>query len=511
MGKNLQIGFNTFDSHVRAHAMDCDGIIEKCGGVDFVVCHFDPNGDPLNEQCERAKAVAARLKSLGIPFAANFEAQNFNENIVSADGVDFANHPDGTHRLDLPEAYISAIKEGGDLIAVMYDEFEHAIINRNLSILLATKLRHSLPVFPRSYTDSVRVEGENLNAQIGAYAADLKKKGAPAFVGEHVFPVLYHTFARNGIIPNFKSQKEIYTNVQFAIAAGAALEYGTPLWTCVDLWFMNTFPGHSPNEMYHNLVFAWLTGVDRAYVEASNAFVSTVNGEEMINAYGDEYIRFVKEYRGKERAYNVRDYRPEIGIIRYDDGFWGQGTTPVVWPNELLGNPMIKPRKRHKEWVKVFRLITHGETGAFGLAWDRVEPRSFLKKHRSFVTMNGAAVFDDRVRADKLGSLKLCFLCGEYISPETLADVKKLVNENGLTVVTPKRFAPAGIRSTLHDAYREYPDGRGRWIVCDSFSSPRLKKRLAPMLGEKGEMKFTFGDRTVRLAVSADGESFTVK
>ncbi len=511
MEKKLQIGFNTFDSHVRSHSMDCDGLIKKCGGVDFVVCHFDPGGEDLQTECEKAKAAAARLKELGVPFVANFEVQNFNDHVVTADGFDFANHADGTHRLELPEEYIRAIKEGGDLISVMYDEFEHTIINRNLSILLASRLKTDKPVFPPAFTDKMRVQGETLSRQIGEYVQTLKDRGAPAVSGEHVFPVLYHTFARNGMILNFKSQKEIFTNVQFAIAAGAALEYGTPLWTCVDLWFMNTFPGHSAEEMYYNLLFAYLAGADRAYVEASNAFVSNVNGEEAFNAYGEAFSWFVSQFRGKDRGYNVQDYKPQIGIIRYDDTFWGQGTTPVVWRNELFGNPNVKPGKQNKEWIKAFRLITHGETTRGGLAWDRVEPQSFLRKHRSFASMNGAAVFDDRVAPEKLASLKLCFLCGEYISEATLQGVKKLVHENGLTVVTPKRFAPAGVRSTVHAAYREVPDGKGKWIVCEDLYDRRLKKSIAPFLGSKGEMTFTFGDKTIRLAISKDGETFSIE
>ena len=47
------------------------------------------------------------------------------------------------------------------------------------------------------------------------------------------------------MIPNFKSMKESCTNLTFAVAAGAALEYGTELWTCVDLWYRQSFPGHS--------------------------------------------------------------------------------------------------------------------------------------------------------------------------------------------------------------------------------------------------------------------------
>jgi hypothetical protein len=238
--------------------------------------------------------------------------------------------------------------------------------------------------------------------------------------------------------------------------------------------------------------------------------VSTLHGEEMINDYGDNFARFVSEFRGKDRGYNVQDYKPEVGIIRYDDTFWGQGTTPLIWRNMLFGNPKIKPKKENKEWIKAFRLITHGETTRGGIAWDRIEPQS-MRPHRSFASMNGTAVFDDRVDAEKLASLKLCFLCGEYISAKTLEGVKRMVNENGLTVVTPKRFAPAGIRKTLHADYREIPDGKGSWIVCENLEDRRLKERIAPFLGKKGEMRFTFGDRTLEFEISENGEGFTLR
>lgn len=506
MGNEMKLGFNTFDGRVRGQNAADLGILQQCGGLDYLLVHFDIDHEPLAAQIERAKALADEMHRLDMPFIANFETQNFVDNVTTADGYDWANHPDGTHRLEIPKEIIEAFNTHGGLLAVMYDEFEHAIINRNLSILLASGLKRSLPVFPRTYTNDVRIAGENLSKQIREYADGIRAKGAPAFVGEHVFPVLYHTFARNGVIPNYKSQKECYTNVQFAIAAGAALEYGTPLFSCVDLWFMNTYPGHSPHEMYHNLLFNYLVGTDRVYVEACNAF----SEQGYLTEYGKKFIRFAQEYRGKERPYHALDYKPEIGVIRYDDGFWGQGTTPVVWPNELLGNPAIKPKKENKEWIKIFRLITHGETGRGGLAWDRVEPRSFLTKHRSFVSMNGAAVFDDRVPAEKLESLKLCFLCGAYISQNTLDGVKRLVHDNGLTVVTPLRFAPAAMQKTLTGGYREIKDGKGAWIITNSFESPQLKRRIAPFLGEKNEMRFTFGNETVRMRIAEDGDSFTV-
>ena len=131
----------------------------------------------------------------------------------------------------------------------MYDEFEHAIINQNLSIIMASKGRIRKSVFPLLDGKDAYAQGELLNRQIGEYAAEIKGKGAELFIGEHVFPVLFHTFARNGMIPNFKSQKESVTNLNYAIAAGAAMQYDTPLWTCVDCWFRLTNPGHSAQEM----------------------------------------------------------------------------------------------------------------------------------------------------------------------------------------------------------------------------------------------------------------------
>lgn len=506
MSKEMKIGFNTFDSRVLQQCEEDLEVIQQSGGLDYLVIHISQSKEPLAVQVNRAKVLADEMERLDIPFIANFEGQNFAYDLLTEDGFDWANHPDGTHRLEIPAELIAALNSHGGLMGVMYDEFEHTIINRNVSIALASKFKLSPPVFPLTHTDNVRIAGENLSMQIGEYVKEVKNNGAPAFYGEHVFPVLYHTFARNGIVPNFKSQKECYSNVQFAIAAGAALEYGTPLSSCVDLWFMNTYPGHSPNEMYYNLIFNYLVGTDSVYVEHCNAF-SQVGA---INDYGKNFIRFAQEYRGKERAYNVQDYKPEIGIIRYDDGFWGQGTTPLIWPNELLGNPKIKPKKENKEWIKIFRLITHGQTGRGGLAWDRVEPRSFLTKHRSFVPMNGAVVFDDRVPAEKLESLKLCFLCGAYISKPTLDGVKKLVHDHGLTVVTPLRFAPDAMKKTLQGSYREIKDGKGAWIITDDFESAKLKASVAPFLGSPEEMRFTFGSETVRMRIAEDGESFTV-
>lgn len=506
VGNALQIGVNCFEND-RTEQKPCLMLLAE--DLDFAVCHIDSVNYTVEEACQKGAELAAAFKESGMDFIANYEFQNFRDDCTGPDGYDWANRPDGTHLLNLPPAYIQALASEGNLAGIMYDELEHVIVNRNLSIELASKWKRKLPAFPLCKSRDTVTQGRLLDRQLKAYADAIKAGGAPALCGEHVFPVLFHRFASAGMTPNFKSQKESFSNIQFAIAVGAALQYGTPLWNCVDLWYRMKTPGHSPQEMVHNLLFAYYAGVDRVYVEHCRRFTEGTENDAALNKYGKAFASFLAEYKDKPRSYTAADYRPEIGIIRFDDSFWGQ-CDPAAWKPMLFGNKNIRPDARAKEYLKVFHLLTHGESCKNGLSWDRVSPWS-LRPHRSFATLNSTAVFDDTVRRKNLESLKLCFLCGYRISKETLADVQTLVRENGLTVVTSKRFAPQDIHSQVHGAYAEIADGCGTWIVVRSFDDTKLKERLAPFLGQKGEIRLTFTNKTVVLKISKDGETFTVK
>lgn len=506
--KDLKIGFNINASRVLAGRPEYKIPVEEGGGVDFIVLHHDTIRTPVKELCEQAKTYTAEFAEKGIEFVSNHEDINFNYDCMGPDGFDWANgNGDGTHRLKLHPDYVKALNGQGNCLGIMYDEFEHVIVNRNYSIYMDSKFKkdRDIPVFLNAVGKDPVTQGELLGKQLKEYADEVKALGAERLMGEHVFPVLFHTFARNGITPNFKSQKESISNVQFAIAAGAALQYGTELWNCVDCWYRLTNPGHSAEEMYNNLVFAYHAGVNRVYVESASVFAEN----EKANAYGRAFCRFTEEFRGRDRAYDVSDYRPEIGVIRYDDTFWGQGHTKHFWRNMLFGNPLIKASPESKEYIAVFDLITHGATGKRSISWGAVEPHS-LTKHRSFAAMNGAAVFDDRVEKETLASLKLCFLCGCHISGKTKKAVAELVRENGLTVVTPTRFAPLYVSMKVTKNRNEIKDGKGTWIVTDDLTSSKLRKRLSPFLGKKDEIRLTFGDRTVTMKVAKDGNSIKV-
>ena len=102
---------------------------------------------PFDEALADAKNVAEVFDSLGMEFVANFEFQNFGYDCTSPDGVEWALHEGGLHRLNVPREFIEALGSKGNLAGIEYDEFEHCIINRNISIELASKGRIKAPVF----------------------------------------------------------------------------------------------------------------------------------------------------------------------------------------------------------------------------------------------------------------------------------------------------------------------------------------------------------------------------
>lgn len=476
--------------------------------ANFILWAPSENGKSVEDYTEEVKKSAKEFHEKGLPFVYRCEHTNWAEHGFGPDGHDWYNAGKDAHRMNYPPETVRAISSVPECLGIMHDEMEHAFINRNLSITFNTKLKKRPLFFPLCDTKDVVAAEKYYEDCFRKYAEEFLTNGSPRFMGEHVFPVLYHLFARVGITPCYKQQKESFSNLQAIIAGGAALQYDTELWACIDMWYRLTYPGHSPNELKHNLLFAYLFGSDYAFVEGSAAFYNKGDESHEYNEYGRTFINFSREYAGKYRGYNIRDYRPRIGIIRLDDSFWGQ-SDPVAWLPILYGNPNLKPDRRAGEWIRALHLITHGEGSRKSLTWSRIGFYS-LKRHRSFCSMNSPAVFDDRVTKDKLTSLELCFLCGYHISEETLKAVAELVKENGLIVVTPKRFAPEHIRAKAKGRQAEIKDGKGSWIITSKHNSRFVKKRVAHLLGKKGEMTFRYKDREIAMRISKDGEAFEV-
>lgn len=501
----MKIGLNVFADRIVRGELDYPLVTDNGRLIDFAVCHVEGQCYIRAQSIELAHRLAEIFEEQDTDFITNFEYANWHEDCTAADGTQWADKSDGCHRVKLPDEFVKALSESKNFTGIMYDEFEHIITNRNPTIQIATKLRKIIPAFPLSKERDAVKQGELLKKQLTEYADSFKAQGAPAMLGEHVYPVLFHKFAESGITPNYKSLKENISNIAFSIAAGAAMQYNLPLYNCVDNWYMFTNPGHSAEEMYFNLKFAYLAGVDNAYVESLNVMTDS----DGITEHGKKFRQFCEEYKDKERDYSIRDYRPEIGIIHYDDGFWGQWY-PILFKKCLFGNPKIKPDFRSYELFRIFNILSHGESCKNGLSWGRFSPWSLMNKHFSFASLNSTAVFDRNADRKVLDSLKLCFLCGIHISEKTLKEVQNCVKENGMTAVTTKRFAPDEIASQAKGKICEIKDGNGKWIVIKSYRTGKLKEHVKDFIGKKGEMRLTFAGKDIVMKINKDRDSFSV-
>src|SRR5690606_41002729 len=83
-----------------------------------------------------------------------------------------------------------------------------------------------------------------------ALVDECKINGTKNVYTEHVWPVLFHNFARSGMIPAYKQMKENWSNVWASCAMGACLQYDQELWACIDFWNFNSFAGHSAETLW---------------------------------------------------------------------------------------------------------------------------------------------------------------------------------------------------------------------------------------------------------------------
>lgn len=478
-------------------------------GAKFVVYHYRPMLT-IEQETQRALMLCKRFEDHGIYFILNTEIGNWAETLPSPDGYDWVAREDGGHRFKFHPQVMEAFAASKMFAGVLYDEAEHAQLFRNLSIGMEGGTP-DLPFFHDAPGLDLRETDDHIRRCAKELVDENRSLGSPRVLCEYVWPSLMHNFAKAGMHIAYKQQKENWSNIWAAIAMGAARQYGCELWTCVDLWFRATYPGHSPAEMASNLLFAYRAGIDRVYVENigdERFYTMQPDGNFILGEYGKLYKNFVDRYvNPAERDYNHLDFEPDIAIIRFDDTFWGQGKN-MPWKDMLFGNPEHKSSEKNVEWLKAWHTITHGAVKTKTLSWGRWD-LTLSDPHRSFAPAKGPIVFDENVRYEDLKTAGLLFLCGEFIGDETLADAGRLVQE-GATAVTSVRFAPAGIAQGYTGGTLTVQDGKGKWVVTDDMASPEVKEELKDLLGEPDEITLNFkGGRKVRFKISEDGNELT--
>ncbi len=483
-------------------------------GLDFLVYHYAPPKN-LEQQKQSIIELAELFDKNRMEFVLNTELCNNFEEYKDQGGWDWCKGPNDTHRFTFRPEILMLANKYKSFKGVMYDEPAHMQINRNWIHVGTTKI--DMP-FLGETTGKTFEEADNLvytNAKI--MVDEIKGHNTPYVLTEHVFPVLFHNYARAGMTISYKLLKESWAPVWAACAMGAAIQYSNELWSCLDLWFAGVpgnspmYPGHSPEDLKNNLIYSYWMGNNRVYVENLNyegSLYHLENGKVVLNDYGKAVRWYTHEYLPQNsRGYTFKDLKPEIAIIRFDDTDFGIANKNG-FPDQLFGSRTLKSTPQTRQWMTIWNLISHGviptpENGISWLSYPLGTP------YKSFAPVNNVVVFDQNVEKKHLQSLKLAFLTGLIISTETLASLEELVKTNGLTVVTTPTLAPANIKaqySGTGTSIVNQGNTNGCWIITDNFLDPIVKNGIKPILGKDDEMRYVFGNEEVIMKIGAKQE-----
>lgn len=495
-------------------------------GVDFVVYHYQGPRGTIEDEARTMEKLGNDFQKAGLRVVVNVESGNWSLEMRSADGHDWVSQPNELHLFKFPSEVLKSLNQSEAVWGIQYDELEHSQITRNLSITI----KHpDLELVSLAETTDMDFEEADEAVCEGAKSLvrECQGDGTKYVLTEHVWPVLFHNFARAGMTPVYKQMKENWSNVWASCAMGACLQYNQELWACLDFWHYDTFPGHSAEELWSNLLFAYWAGVDKAYVESIGKHTYEVKDNDYrvikLKERGEVLSRFAKDYvPNHPRPYTFRDFEPEIAIIRFDDTEWGQGPNTYCevdyegqkidfyWKDWLFGAYNLNTSSESEEWLKAWHTVTHGMVKKESLSWNACSVYAGMP-YRGFAPANSPVVFDDRVTKEHLESVKLLFLCGLHISDRTLMDVASLVKENGLAVVTSKRFAPAEFVAAYAFGAREFKDGKGKWIITDDMAGDDLRRIVAPWTGENDKIVLRFkGNKKIIMKISSDGKELDV-
>ncbi len=497
-------------------------------GVDFVVYHYRGPKGTIEDEAKKMERLVNSFSEKGLKVVVNVESGNWSLDMASKEGHNWVMQPNKLHLFKFPPEVIKSLAKSPALWGILYDELEHSQITRNLTITLRNP---GLEMVSLAETTGMDFKSADKAVYEGAksLADECKGYGAAKVLTEHVWPVLFNNFARAGMTPAYKQMKENWSNVWAACAMGACLQYNSELWSCIDLWNHNTFPGHSAKELWGNLLFAYWAGVDKAYVESiGNHTYEIVDNERVkLKERGEALSNFAKKYLPENpRPYTFRDFEPEIAIIRFDDTEWGQGKNVycdvdydnkdnhkklrLYWKDWLFGAYDLNTSPASEEWIKAWHTITHGMVKKESLSWNAGNYYEGMP-HRSFAPVNSPVVFDDNVTKEHLKTVKLAFLCGLFISKNTMEGITSLVKKNGMIAVSSQRFAPKKFVAEYTGGTKEFRVGKGKWIITDDMAGDELKKVVKPLLGKEDEIVYKFrGNRVVTMKISSDGNELKI-
>ncbi|MEI7025582.1 hypothetical protein [Paenibacillus sp. y28] len=430
-----------------------------------------------------------------------------------------------TNRYDVPDEALIEAARSGRCIGLLYDEPEHLQIN-------AGQYRKDGWYPHWGTTDGLTLEAsrarveQEVRTRTGHVQSVLSQQGlepsSVPLISEHVFPVMFHTFARAGMDLCPKIMKESFQSLQMSTALGAAKQYGRNLWICADLWGPDTgtwftrfpgFPGHSPEEFASALRMGYYMAPSHLFTENVDVLLQHTKAGFKTTEFGEVWHEFVHKFIPEHPlSWHHSQVDADIAVIHSDDGNYGKN-------DKLYGNRSLAGDEYSQSVFHLWHLISYGTVPAHGSCmhipgyqFQRHELKKQVKldqfplqqgyiskerkpSHPLFYPTHNVVVFDEFVTAEQLGRPKLTLVGGSSLSAEALQAVVKRAEEGG-TVVIASWLLPDDCPAHLK---RSGNLGTGRWEVTSDFLEDRVRERVAPFLGEERCWTQRFGTTEIRM------------
>jgi len=446
------------------------------------------------------REVDAWCRENGVTWVCDLESANCQKTFVDERGRDWFNRPDGRHFELLPDEILEELGRCQRLDGVLYDEVEHMQNCRN------GVMNNDTPFAPWVYDpkgDTLEEAADKFTSAVGELRKLHDHYGLKLYT-EHVFPVLFHCFARAGWTAGTKILKENWSPAFIACAMGAAIEYGTELWITPDLCgYAEGYPAHSVEEYRSALLLAYHMGADTLYTEnlaydfenrGKGSLVLLKDGGYTVTDYGKAAKWFIHEYvPAHPRRYTFRQLRPRVAIIRQEDACWGQATN-LALGDRLFGNDAWPSTLITEAWLRIWHLLTRGVISAEGPSWHSRGAYSG-RPYQVLCPLDGVVVFDEKVSGEHLKGVELIFLAGLGIAENTQKAVAERVAEGAMCISLP-HLLPEKVRQATGEM-GEIADGKGVWVATTDFLAPHVRKRVMPFLPDFNSIRYTFGDTTV--------------
>ena len=154
-------------------------------------------------------------------------------------------------------------------------------------------------------------------------------------------------------------------------------------------------------------------------------------------------------------------------------------------------------------WFQIWTILTHGQTRDGAISFN--SKKYIGVPHDFFYPLKDVIVYDHLAGEKELEGLKLVFLTGVLISPQTLKSVRTFIQKGGLCI------SLASLASVdLAGKSGMISEGSGHRLFVKDFLSDDVRKAVAPFLGKPDEISYHIGKQRLTIKRGKDADTISV-